>query len=198
MGSNTATKIIGALAGFGLLVVAIAYYTKHADDDRQPAPRVITQLAGARLGMSPTDVTLMLGKPAIAGQTVVDANGDAHLIYVYTKDLNEDYALDITFHGTDRTNMQVAVICEKGGLSGILGFDRYSTELEVLRQLGPPTYTSVRSDGLEKAISYAAWNASFKIAQGKVVGICIHRGNFIQYDKEAPVMRQAGRNTQPG
>ena len=52
--------------------------------------------------------------------------------------------------------------------------------------LGIPTHSSIRGDGLEKTISYSKWNASFKIALGKVVGICIHRGDFIQYDKEAP------------
>jgi len=36
-------------------------------------------------------------------------------------------------------------------------------------------------------ISYDAWNASFKITRGKVVGICIHQGKFIQYDKESQV-----------
>jgi len=68
----------------------------------------------------------------------------------------------------------------------LFGFDKFSREEDISRVLGIPTHSSIRSDRLEKAISYSKWNASFKIALGKVVGICIHRGDFIQYDKEAP------------
>jgi len=89
------------------------------------------------------------------------------------------------------------VICEKGGFSNLLGFDKFSREEDLRRVLahGPFQYPQRR---LEKAISYDAWNASFKIAQGKVVAICIHQGHFNPYDKEAPTARHAEPGPRPG
>jgi hypothetical protein len=136
--------------------------------------------------MSPTDVTLGLGKPSLSSKVESDGSGHAHLTYVYTKETNPDYALDITFFGAAASGVRAVVICEKGGFSNLLGFDKFSREQDVLRVLGAPSHASIRSDGLEKAISYSSWNASFKMAQGNVVAICIHQGKFIQYDKEAP------------
>jgi outer membrane protein assembly factor BamE (lipoprotein component of BamABCDE complex) len=190
MGTRTAT-IAAALAVFGLISGVGIYYLGRADEDRRPAPELIQQLAGVRLGMSPTDVTLSLGKPSASSTTEFGASGDAHLTYVYTKKHNTEYVLNVTFHGTDSLSTRAVVICEKGGFSNLLGFDKFSREEDVLRVLGTPIYSSVRSDGLERAISYDAWNASFKIAQGKVVAICIHQGNFIRYDKEDQTARHA-------
>jgi len=167
------------LAGAGVLVAA-------ADKDQRPGPQTIAELGGARLGMSPTDVTLAMGKPFASSKIETDGHGRAHLIYVYSRGKNDDHSLDITFHGNGPANLRVAVICEQGGFAALLGFDKFSREEDISRVLGIPTHSSIRGDGLEKTISYSKWNASFKIALGKVVGICIHRGDFIQYDKEVP------------
>ena len=177
--------IIGAVTGLILIMGMIVYYIRHADDDLAPEPQLIEQLARVRLGMSPTKVTKAVGKPSVAGKTEVDSSGHAHLTYVYTKNNNADYSLDITFHGANPASLGVAVICEKGGFLGLIGFDKNSTEKNILGELGTPSYTSIRRDELEKIISYAKWNASFQIAHGKVVGLCIHLGGFIQYDNEA-------------
>jgi hypothetical protein len=193
MTSKTAKKIIGGLVLFCLILGTGIYYVSHADDDRRPDPVLVTHLAGIGLGMSPTDITLTLGKPSLAAATKVDEHGRAHSTYTYTKDLNQDYALDVTFFGPDRLSMRAVVICEKGGFSNLLGLDRDSSEEAVLRELGAPSHSSIRNDGLEKVISYDAWNASFKIARGKVAGICIHQGKFIEYDKQAPQHAQPGR-----
>jgi hypothetical protein len=192
MTSKTAKKIIGGLVVFCLILGTAIYLVSHPDDDRRPDPMLVTHLAKIGLGMSPTDVTVTLGKPSLAAATEVDERGRAHLTYAYIKDRNLDYSLDITFFGPDRLSMRAVVICEKGGFSNLLGLDRYSSEEAVLGELGPPSHSSVRNDGLEKVISYDAWNASFKIARGKVAGICIHQGKFIEYDK------QAARPTKPG
>lgn len=197
IGKKTA-KIAAALVCFFLLAGATLYYLGHADEDRRPPPQLIQELAGVRLGMSPTDVTLGLGKPSASSTTETDPGGGAHLTYAYTKPRNQDYALTITFHGPDSLSTRAVVICEKGGFSNLLGFDKFSREEDLLRVLGTPALSSIRSDGLEKAISYDAWNASFKIAQGEVVAICIHQGHFIQYDKEAPTARHAGSDARPG
>ena len=196
MSSDTARKLIAAFIVFCLFLVAGLYYVSRADGDGRPDPVLVTRLAGIGLGMSPTDVTVTLGKPSTAAATAVDERGRAHLTYVYTKDQNADYSLEVTFFGPDRLSMRAVVICEKGGFASLLGFDRYASEDAVLGQLGPPTYSSVRRDGLEKVISYNTWNASFKIARGKVAGICIHQGKFVQYDKEAPTARRARAGTQ--
>ena len=183
MGTIGKIAIVGALscgaAGMGAFVVT-------ADRDPRPEPRVITEFAGVQLGMSPTDVTLALGKPFASSKIESDGGGRAHLIYVYSRGKNDDHSLDVTFHGANSSSMRAAVVCEHGGLSSLLGFDKFSREQDVLRVLGNPTFTSIRRDGLEKTISYSQWNASFKIALGKVMGLCIHQGNFIQYDKEVP------------
>jgi len=185
MTSTTAKKIIVGLVVFCLILGTAIYFVSHADDVRRPDPILVTQLAGIGLGMSPTDVTVTLGKPSLGTATEVDERGRAHLTYTYTKDRNQDYSLDVTFFGPDRLSMRAVVICEKGGFSNLLGLDRYSSEEAVLGELGPPSHSSVRNDGLEKVISYDAWNASFKIARIKVTGICIHQGKFIEYDKQA-------------
>lgn len=183
-------KIAGCVAMLCLLGGA-GLYVVTADRDRRPEPMRINELAGVRLGMSPTDVTVALGKPSAAAKLESDGGGRAHLTYVYTKEHNQDYALNITFHGADGFSLHAAVICEKGAFSDLLGIDKFSQEQDVLRLLGQPSHSSVRSDGLEKAISYDAWNASFKIARGHVVALCIHLGNFIAYDHEIPTRRQA-------
>jgi hypothetical protein len=187
MRSTIARNIIGTLVVLCLVLGVVIHYLKSEDGDRRPAPQRITQLSGIRLGMLPTDVTLLLGRPSIAGSTEIDESGQAHLTYIYAKDHNADYALNITFYGPSRLSVQAVVVCENGGLSSLLGLDRYSSEPAVLGALGTPSHSSIRGDGLEKVISYDAWNASFKIARGKVVGICIHQGKFIQYDKESQV-----------
>jgi hypothetical protein len=163
---------------------AIGFFVVTADRDSRPSPQTITEFAGVQLGMSPTDVTLALGKPFASSKVESDGDGQAHLIYVYSKGKNDDRTLDVTFHGNGASRMRAAVVCEQGGFSSLLGFDKFSREQDIVRVLGNPTFTSIRGDGLEKTISYSQWNASFKIALGKVMGLCIHQGNFIQYDKE--------------
>jgi len=168
-------------------MAGVGVFVARADRDPRPEPQTITEFAGVRLGMSPTDVTLNLGKPSAASKLESDDSGRVHLTYVYTKPYNGDYALNITFFGRGGSPHAV-VICEQGGFSNLLGFDKFSREQDVLRLLGQPTYSSVRADGLEKAISYSAWNASFKIARGNIVALCIHQGHFIQYDQEVPAV----------
>ena len=186
MQSGIAGRVIAVLAGFAVLIGTGVYLLNHADADRRPDSQSVQQLAGVRLGMSPTDVTLSLGKPGISGKIERDGSAGAHLTYVYLKNKDNDYSLNITFHGASPAGLRATVVCEKNGLSGLLGLDRYSREQDVLRLLGTPSHTSIRSDGLEKAISYNSWNVSFKIALGKVVEFCIHQGNFIEYDSEVP------------
>lgn len=176
----------GLAIGLLCLLAGAALFVVTADKDSRPTPQTIAALGGARLGMSPTDVTLALGKPFAASKVKSDGPRRDHLVYVYTKGTNDDHSLDITFHGTSPSNLRVAVICEQGGFSNLLGFDRFSREEDVMRGLGNPSYTSIRRDGLEKTVSFSAWNVSFKIALGKVLGFCIHQGKFIQYDEEAP------------
>ena len=167
------------LAGAGVFVAT-------ADKDTRPTPQIIGELGGVHLGMSPTDVTLALGKPFASSKVEADGAHHTHLIYVYSKGKNDDHSLDVTFHGTSASGMRAAVVCEQGGFSSLLGFDKFSREQDIIRMLGTPVFTSIRGDGLEKTISYSAWNASFKIALGKVVALCIHQGSFIQYDREVP------------
>ena len=180
-------KIAIALVVLCMIIGGAIYYVGHADADHRPASLTIGEMAGVRLGMSPTDVTLNLGKPSAASKLESDGSGRVHLTYVYTKPYSGDYALNITFFGRGGSPRAV-VICEQGGFSNLLGFDKFSREQDVLRLLGQPTYSSVRADGLEKAISYSAWNASFKIARGNIVALCIHQAHFIQYDQEVPAV----------
>ena len=180
-------KIAIASVVLCMIIGGAIYYVGHADSDNRPASLTIGEMAGVRLGMSPTDVTLNLGKPSAASKLESDDSGRVHLTYVYTKPYSGDYALNITFFGRGGSPHAV-VICEQGGFSNLLGFDKFSREQDVLRLLGQPTYSSVRADGLEKAISYSAWNASFKIARGNIVALCIHQGHFIQYDQEVPAV----------
>lgn len=179
-------KIVLAVVVLCAIVGGAIYFVGNADGDHRPAPAAIGELAGIKLGMSPTDVTLTLGKPSASSKLESDGGGHSHLTYVYTKPHNEEYALNITFFGRSTDATRAVVICEQGGFASLLGFDKFSREQDILRLLGTPNFSSVRADGLEKVISYSAWNASFKIALGKVTALCIHQGHFIQYDQEVP------------
>jgi hypothetical protein len=189
MSKGTVTKVAGII-GLACILAGSGYFVLKPDTDKRPEARQIAELGGLRLGMSPTEVTLALGKPAASSGLQTDDGGNSHLTYVYTKDHNDDYALNITFHGSKQSGARATVICEKGSFSNLLGFDKFSQEQDLARVLGPASYSSVRGDGLEKIVSYASWNASFKIALGKVVELCIHQGNFISYDDELPAAAQ--------
>jgi hypothetical protein len=188
-------KIVVAVFAVCAIIGGAIYYVSNADNDHRPTAMVIGEMGGVRLGMSPTDVTLALGKPAASSKIENDTSGHTHLTYVYTKAHNEEYALNITFYGAAQGGMRAVVVCEQGGFSNLLGFDKFSREQDILRVLGAPNYSSVRGDGLEKAISYSAWNASFKIARGTVVALCIHQGQFIQYDQEVPAPHRPDATT---
>src|SRR5438105_3932040 len=90
LGMKNAKIVIAAVVLCTIIGGAI-YYVGHADSDHRPASLVIGELAGVRLGMSPTDITLALGKPSASSKLESDVSGRAHLTYVYTKSHNDDY-----------------------------------------------------------------------------------------------------------
>src|ERR1043166_7553419 len=102
---------IGVAIGALCLLAGASFFVATADKDSRPSPQTISELGGVRLGMSPTDVTLALGKPFVSSKVEADGASHTHLIYVYSKGKNDDHSLDVTFHGTNSSNMHAAVVC---------------------------------------------------------------------------------------
>jgi len=157
--------VVCAVIGFGL-------YAWNYIANLPPAPSVVTELAGVKLGMSPTDVTLALGKPDVAGEPKIK-NKETRIDYVYS-----DPQVDISFYGLDKYTTKVSSICTSVVYTTLLGFDNYSSEVSVIDRLGKPDQTSIAKDGLSKIISYPKWNVAFTISKGAVSEKCISRSGL--------------------
>jgi hypothetical protein len=163
-------KLAGNIvAGFVALCAVIGggLYAWSYVSDLPLAPTVVTELAGVKLGMSPTDVTLALGKPDVAGEPKIK-NKETRIDYFYS-----DPQVDINFYGPDKYTTKVGSICTNVVYTTLLGFDNYSSEVSVIDRLGKPDQTSIAKGGLSKIISYPKWNVAFTISKGTVSEKCI-------------------------
>ena len=171
-------KLTGKIAaGFVAVcaVIGVGLYAWNYVANLPPAPSVVTELAGVKLGMSPTDVTLALGKPDTAGELENDKKGKTDFYYSYVLD-----NLIIKFSGPDKYRTKVETVCTGEGYTELLGFSYYASEEDIVQRLGKPDFTSISKDGLTKAISYTKWKAVFQISKGHVDQKCIiQSGPFI-------------------
>jgi hypothetical protein len=177
-------KLAGKIAaGFVAVCAAIGggYYGWNYVHNLPPPPEplhVVTELGGVKLGMSPTDVTLALGKPDTADEPTIDG-AKTRINYTY-----ESPELSIAFYGPNKYATKAAIICTAEPSVKLLGFDNFSNEKLILKRLGEPDFTSIDSDGLWKAISYAKWKTSFHLTKGFVAYKCILQSGFWAYKNE--------------
>ena len=167
-----ALVIVGAVIG-----LAIWLYQKY-----EARPQVVTELSGISLGMREVDVTLIKGKP----DKTIDARNrgedDSRKILLYK--LYGGDRIVVVLDGPEDQRV-VNVICVRGGYEGVLGFNSYSYEKEIVETLGEPKTVSIDSAGTDKMISYPRWNAAFEITKGKVLEVCItDKDNGLVYTQE--------------
>lgn len=174
-------KLVGKVAGLivaAFLVIGLGYYLWNYVENLPPAPSVMTELVGVKLGMSPTDVTLVLGKPDTTTEPSFQA-GETRFDYSYP-----DQNLSITFYGADKYHAKANIICTSQPFAKVLGFDNLSSEQFVLQRLGKPSSTSVSRDGLSKIDSYAQWKVSFFISKGMISEKCLTSSGGMSFSEE--------------
>lgn len=162
-------KIFAGLVLISLIISACAYAYVWSTN----RPHEATSLGKVSLGMSPVDVTLLLGKPD--GEWT-DPGGEKRFIYGSYGDT--DYLIRF---GADNT---VGVICTYEYYNDVFGLGVYDSESAVLKKLGPPTNTSINKDGLMKFISYEKFKVAFGIAEGSVDSVCVTKSGKVSFIEE--------------
>ena len=147
-------------------------------------PSVVTELSGVRLGMNPLEVKLAKGAPATENQPSQQEDGEFQITWVYSLDDNAEEHTLVIFRGEKAEATSVAIVCESGGYSRVLGFGRFDSEKDVLEKLGPPTNESIRQNGLSKVISYKPWKVAYEIEKGLVADRCISESGKVSYTAE--------------
>lgn len=143
-----------------------------------PSPSRVSELSGAKLGMSPTDVSLALGRPDVfSGPYVEEDRTRIDSIY-------SDKRLSISFYGKDKYSAKAESICVWDSYASLMGLMIGNSRESVIKRLGKPDSTSIDSDGLSEIVSYQKWGASFYISKGSVTMECIHSFPLMRFTKE--------------
>lgn len=174
-------KLVGKITAGTVAVCAVivgCFYAWNYIESLPPAPSVVTELAGVKLGMSPTDVKLALGEPDTDPDPVSE-KGQTRVDYIYLEP-----GLSITFYGKDKYTTKAEIICTSDQYTKLLGFDNLSTEDAIIQRLGTPSKVSVSKDGLNKIISYKKWKAAFSISKGSVTEKCASASGIISFNEE--------------
>jgi len=174
-------KLAGKIAaGFVALCAVIGggLYAWNYIANLPPAPSVVTELAGVKLGMSPTDVTLALGKPDTVSDPSVK-KGKTRIDYVYSSP-----NVKIIFYGQDKYTTMAAIVCSAESFIELLGFNNYSAEASILQRLGKPSSISVARDALSKIISFSQWKVAFVISKGFVSEKCLTQSGVVTFADE--------------
>jgi hypothetical protein len=146
-------------------------------------PQLQNELDGITLGATQIDVQLRKGKPSSedAGRTGSD---DVSWLFVDDPDRNENYTFVLFSKDKSTHALSVSVICRHASYETLLGFSSYAGESAVLAKFGKPTYTSIRADGLAKAISFKQWRAAFEFEKGKMTAACVSGSGKVRYSDE--------------
>jgi hypothetical protein len=164
---NLVGKIVGSLALLGA-VSGGAYWLW---DSHQSRAREVTELAGVRLGMTPVDVTLKLGKPI---RQIRGDEDDAFTEAFFFGETEQAIDMFVLFSGETPTADRVCVLRQDlADPPNLLSFGLRESEERIIEKLGPPTSVSVHEAGLSKLISYDPFNVVYEINQGKVDRLCI-------------------------
>lgn len=164
----------------GLVIVAgIGYWGWLRYTER---PRVVEEIAGVRLGMSPTDVKLSKGMPNVTAAPEVQSNGDYSLDWMFSTTYGP--TLYVVFDGKSSESLGVSIVCEASGYTRLFGLGNYSSEKDVTGKLGVPSRTSIAESGLTKIISYSAYKVAFEIEKGSVTKVCVSGSGSVGYERE--------------
>lgn len=133
--------------------------------------------------MTQLDVKLLKGAPTGESERSEHEEGGARfrLGWSYGDSQSIGGVLIVLFNGDTRDDVEVSIVCERGGYSKLLGLGRFDTEEEVIEKLGPPSSESINSEGLRKLISYKRWNAAYEITRGSVQEVCVTASGKVRY-----------------
>lgn len=145
-------------------------------------PQVQHELESIALGMTQLDVQLQRGK---ASRELKAEGSSKDVRWIFFDNDREDDFTFVLFREDDSTSiLSVSIVCRHSSFLSLLGFSSYTKESAIIAKLGPPTYSSVRADGLAKTISYAQWKASFEFEKGEMIGVCISESGKVRYSEE--------------
>ena len=146
----------------------------------QQQPYIVTELNSVELGMTPVEVTLTKGRPAI----VLDENKYQH-VWGFKRYEFSDIDTVVIFRGNDPTTMSASAICARhDNYSKLLGIGNYHTENDIIAKFGEPTHISINDKGTSKYISYKQWNVAYEITQNRVSEQCISSTGKMTYRHE--------------
>jgi len=146
-------------------------------------PRPMYELGLLRLGMTPVEVTLAVGKP---GVEISPSDKESVRKYVYKSSYGSgEYEYYVKFsNSSNGLGEYVVMICTESYLHKALGIGVYSTEKDIKNILGEPSHISIRKDGLAKIISYKEWNVAYTIEKSNVESTCVSGEGKVEYVDE--------------
>jgi hypothetical protein len=145
-------KVCAGLSAVCALVVGVGYLWNYVST----RPKPVTEFEGVKLGASITDVTVTLGAPS-------QVDGDR--LHFADKAFIADF--------TNDKSRKLRRLCSISDTFNLMGFDKSSTEIDIVKKLGPPSRISLSGDGLYKILNYRKWNANFSINSNHAVGGCM-------------------------
>ena len=171
---RTVGKVSGIIILF-ILIISLSIWGWFLYKDR---PQVQYSLGSLSLGMSVVEVTLAAGEP-----TTTSFNGVRRFYY------NDNYSNRLKYLVSfsdinEEPEEKVDIICTREYLNDVFGLSVYSSEEQIKKKLGEPSYQSIRSDGFAKIISYEELNVSFEIEKKNVVMVCISTSGKTTYSEE--------------
>lgn len=172
------SKIVGGL----ILAIAAVVAGLNRWDAYQKRPRVVDELAGVRLGMTPVEVKLAKGAPDQQEDQPGD-KGDLGQRWLFgTREYDEK--LGVLFYGKSEDSLRVSIVCLRDSYRELLGIGRFSSEADLISKLGQPSGTSIAKDGLQKLVSFERWKVAYEIAKGQVSQICISETGSVSFVDE--------------
>jgi hypothetical protein len=146
----------------------------------QQRPRVLDGLGDVMLGMTPSQVVGLLGRPTEEFAHAEDE--DRRLEYAYRDNGLSNYL--VVFWPDEVGEPKADIICrEQGSVFGLsVG---QSSELDIIEKLGEPSHRSFGPDGRAKAISYETFKVAFEIEGGWTREICVSQSGSISYTLES-------------
>ena len=130
-------------------------------------PGEVHGLEGIEIGMSPTDVTLIMGSPKTNGPTLQDDG-------LWQQAMAFD-DLFVLFRGSSDSSLTVYRVCldHPRYYKGVIGVSGADAEDHVIRRLGKPDKVIVADDGLSKFSYYEKYNLMLRFVRARVAAICV-------------------------
>lgn len=180
-------RIVGKWVAGAVFLCVLAAVGLWGWNEYQGRPQAVDSLDGVRLGMSQLDLKLAKGK----AEELLDDHGKPANMWLYKPSQNSSTALTVHFTGDNPEDLRVAIVCEEGGYSKLLGLGRFNSEADVVGKLGTPSSSSIHAGGLNKMISYSAYKVAYHIEKGAVKEVCITSTGKLAFTEEYGKASQA-------